>query len=480
MKLKTIKTLAIIQAVLLSSYAPLAVAAKTKQSPEVAKLDNIEEVIYGVPKSSASLDTRLKDLELKLFGITRKGTTTERLAAIEKTLAYGSGAATSGSLLPPLAPTLDTPSDSFNSSSSSSAPSPAGYSSASAGSSSDYSSDEPYAVDSSGALADAMQLYQDGKVPQAESAFHGILAKDPSNGDAYYNLAVIAEGKNDLNGALSYYRSALNLNPQDTDLQSAVVSVQNKLAQSSNSAPSHVASSSNAFSNSHFGSASPYSNSSPKPAAPAQSKAIDEARKSQLKSVVASASNDYKAGNYDSAVTKLNSVASQVPDDGDVQFALAQAYRAKGDLSNARSHMARASSLNPASTSFGSALADIDRAIASKNTLPADSFASSNQQGSSNSPAASQPEGQITPFSGSKAANLDSSGGGLNGMAYTARSNSSRLKRAATYGLAGAAAGALSGALFSSSNSGSRMSSAKSNALRGAVLGAVFGFASGK
>lgn len=479
MKLKTIKTLAIIQAVLLSSYAPLAVAAKTKQSPEVAKLDNIEEVIYGAPKASANLDSRLKDLELKLFGITRKGTTTERLAAIEKTLAYGSGAATSGSLLPPLAPTLDTPSNSYSSSNSSTALSTAGSSS---GSSSSYDSEEPYAVDSSAALADAMQLYQDGKVPQAESAFHGILAKDPSNGDAYYNLAVIAEGKNDLNGALSYYRSALNLNPQDTDLQSAVVSVQNKLAQSSNSAPSHLASGSNAFSNSHFGSASPSSSSSssPKPAAANQSKALDEARKSQLKSVVASASNDYKAGNYDSAVTKLNSVASQVPDDGDVQFALAQAYRAKGDLSNARSHMARASSLNPASTSFGSALADIDRAIASKNTLPADSFASSNQQASSNSQAASQPEGQITPFSGSKAANLDSSGGGLNGMAYTARSNSSRLKRAATYGLAGAAAGALSGALFSSSNNGSRMSSAKSNALRGAVLGAVFGFASGK
>ena len=93
MKLKTIKTLAIIQAVLLSSYAPVALAA-TKQSPEVAKLDNIEEVIYGAAKASASLDSRLKDLELKLFGITRKGTTTERLAAIEKTLAYGSGAAT--------------------------------------------------------------------------------------------------------------------------------------------------------------------------------------------------------------------------------------------------------------------------------------------------------------------------------------------------------------------------------------------------
>lgn len=451
MKLKTIKTLAIIQAVLLGSYAPLAIAATSKNSPEVAKLDNIEEVIYGTPKSSVSLDTRLKDLELKLFGITRKGTNTERLAAIEKTLAYGSGAATSGSLLPPLAPTLDT------AATASSAPSSA--------SSTHYESDEPYPVDSSGALADAMQLYQDGKVAQAEGAFHGILAKDPSNGDAYYNLAVIAEGKNDLNGALSYYRSALNLNPQDSDLQSAVVSVQNKLAQSVG-ASSQVASSGAAASNYN----------APK-AAPAQNKAADEARKNQLKSAVASASNDYKAGNYDSAVTKLNSVASQVPDDGDVQFALAQAYRGKGDLSNARSHMARASSLNPASSSFGSALADIDRAIAAKNTLPADSFASSSQRGSIPQ-TASQPEGQITPFSGSKAASLDS--GNLNGVAYTSRSNSSRLKRAATYGLAGAAAGALSGALFSSSNNGSRMSSAKSSALRGAVLGAVFGFASGK
>ncbi len=470
MKLKTIKTLAIIQAVLLSSYAPLALAATSKQSPEIAKLDNIEEVIYGAPKSKLALDSRLKDLELKLFGITRKGTTTERLAAIEKTLAYGSGAATSGSLLPPLAPTLDTPATS------SSAPS-----TASSNSSSSYDSEEPYAVDSSGALADAMQLYQEGKVTQAESAFHGIIAKDPNNGDAYYNLAVIAEGKNDLNGALSYYRSALNLNPQDTDLQSAVVSVQNKLAQTNNSAPSHVASSYTSSSNPFAASSSSSSSSSssaPRPAAPTQSKALDEARKNQLKSAVASASNDYKAGNYDSAVTKLNSVASQVPDDGDVQFALAQAYRAKGDLANARSHMARASSLNPASTSFGSALADIDRAIAAKNTAPADSFASSNQS-SSGTQTASQPEGQITPFAGSKAASLDSQGG-LSGMAYSARSNSSRLKRAATYGLAGAAAGALSGALFSSSNNVSRMSSAKSNALRGAVLGAVFGFASGK
>ncbi len=465
MKLKTIKTLAIIQAVLLSSYAPLALAATSKQSPEIAKLDNIEEVIYGAPKSKLALDSRLKDLELKLFGITRKGTTTERLAAIEKTLAYGSGAATSGSLLPPLAPTLDT------AATSSSAPS-------TASASSTYDSEEPYAVDSSGALADAMQLYQEGKIAQAEGAFHGIIAKDPNNGDAYYNLAVIAEGKNDLNGALSYYRSALNLNPQDTDLQSAVVSVQNKLAQTNNSAPSHVASSYTSSSNPFAASSSSSSSSAPRPAAPTQSKALDEARKNQLKSAVASASNDYKAGNYDSAVTKLNSVASQVPDDGDVQFALAQAYRAKGDLANARSHMARASSLNPASTSFGSALADIDRAIAAKNTAPADSFASSNQS-SSGTQTASQPEGQITPFAGSKAASLDSQGG-LSGMAYSARSNSSRLKRAATYGLAGAAAGALSGALFSSSNNGSRMSSAKSNALRGAVLGAVFGFASGK
>jgi len=431
----------------------MALAATSRVSPEVAKLDNIETVIYGAPKTNESMDGRLKSLETKLFGVSRKGTTTERLSGIEKTLSYGSGAASTGALLPPLAPTLDT-------SGSSAAEVPPAYIDASerAASANSGGSADNYSVDSSGALAEAMQLYQEGRIPQAESAFHGIIARDPSNGDAYYNLAVIAEGKGDLNGALSYYRSALNLNPQDSDLQSAVASVQSKLRPSA-----------------------------PAPVAVAQSAAQDPARKQHLKNAVAAASTDYKAGRYDSAVSKLNNVASQVPDDADVQFALAQAFRAKGDLSNARSHMARASSLNPASTTFGSALGDIDRAIASKGSAssgsfpasspapsPADTFASSNS-----SPAvAGQPEGQITPFAGSKAGTLNSGGSGLNGVAYTARSQSSRLKRAATYGLAGAAAGALSGALFNSG--GSRMGSAKNSAMRGAVLGAVFGFASGR
>ncbi len=459
---QVIKTLALSQALVLSLSAPFALAATSKVSPEIVKLDNIETVIYGAPKTSESTDSRLKSLEVKLFGVSRKGTTTERLSGIEKTLSYGSGAAT-GSLLPPLAPTLDT-------SSSSAAEVPPAYidaaeraASSNGSSNGSFNSSGNYSVDSSGALAEAMQLYQEGKIPEAESAFHGIVSKDPSNGDAYYNLAVIAEGKGDFNGALSYYRSALNLNPQDTDLQSAVASVQNKL-RPANSMPSA-------------------------PVAVAQGPQ-DAARKQQLKNAVASASTDYKAGRYDSAVSKLNNVASQVPDDADVQFALAQAFRAKGDLNNARSHMARASALNPASTTFGGALNDIDRAIASKGTAssgssgsfpqsspgpsPADTFASSN----SNSALASQPEGQITPFAGSKAGNLNSGGGSLNGVAYSARSQSSRLKKAATYGLAGAAAGALSGALFNSG--GSRMGSAKNSALRGAVLGAVFGFATGR
>lgn len=459
---KSIRRIAALQALLLGTSMPLAMAAASKAAPEIVKLDNIETVIYGAPKSGTSTDGRLKGLEMKLFGIAGKGSTQQRLAAIEKALAYGSGAANSGDLLPPQAPILDT------SASSGVAPSPASAKSSSSGSASSAYDDEPYAVDSSNALADAMQLYQEGKITQAESAFHGVLARDPNNGDAYYNLAVIAEGKNDLNGALSYYRSALNLNPQDSELQSAVASVQNKLGHSAVSA---------------VASASP--SNSPSAAAPAvanRSSQPDAARKQQLKSVVASASTDYKAGHYDQAVTKLNSVASQVPDDGDVQFALAQAYRAKGDLSNARSHMSRASSLNPSSTVFAGALADIDRTIASKNNLPADNFAASNNTAGSGSIApsvASQPEGTITPFAGSKAASLN--GGNLNGMAYQARSSSSRLKRAATYGLAGAAAGALSGAMFrSSAYGGSRMSSAKSAALRGAVLGAVFGFASGR
>jgi tetratricopeptide (TPR) repeat protein len=429
---------------------PVFAATATASSAVGARLDKIEEVIYGAPKKGQTLDSRLRALEVKLFGVPRKGTVDTRLANINKALSYGSGAAT-GDLLPPLAPTLDTSSTAASNSSTDGSSTASSYSGSGPGySSSNNSSDNT--PDSTTALADAMQLYQAGKVPQAEAAFRKILASDPNNGDAYYNLGVIAEGKGDLNGALSNYRSALNINPQDADLQSTVAAVQNKIDANKALADS------------------------------ANQQKQDAARKAQLKNSVAAAASDFKQGQYDSAISKLTDVSAQVPDDADVQFALAQAYRAKGDLGNARSHMLRASSLNPANAGYASGLTAVDQAIAAKNKY-SDSFASANNSGgylsgpfSSSAPA--QPQGQITPFANSQAAGY---GSGLSGIASrTTSSVNNRLKRAVSYGIAGAVGGALTGALFRPSYGGSRMSGVKSAALRGAILGTVFGFATGR
>lgn len=421
---------------------PVFAATATASSAVGSRLDKIEEVIYGAPKKGQSLDTRLRALEVKLFGVPRKGTFDARLANINKALSYGSGAAT-GDLLPPLAPTLDTSSTAAANSST------GGSSTPSYNSSNDSTDNTP---DSTTALADAMQLYQAGKLPQAEAAFRKILASDPNNGDAYYNLGVIAEGKGDLNGALSNYRSALNINPQDADLQSTVAAVQSKIDANQALADS------------------------------ANQQKQDAARKAQLKNSVAAAASDFKQGQYDSAISKLTDVSAQVPDDADVQFALAQAYRAKGDLGNARSHMLRASSLNPANAGYASGLTAVDQAIAAKSRY-SDSFASANNSGGyssapfSSSASAQQPQGQITPFANSQA----TGNGGLSGMASrTTSSVNNRLKRAVSYGIAGAVGGALTGALFRPTYGGSRMSGVKSAALRGAILGTVFGFATGR
>lgn len=434
--------------VLLSSPAEAATTSTASSSAVANRLNKIEEVIYGAPKKGETLDTRLKALEVKLFGIPRKGTLDQRLANIDKALSYGRGAAT-GDLLPPLAPTLDTSSTASSNSSADGSSTASNYGGGSSYNSSNDSADNT--PDSTSALADAMQLYQAGKVPQAEAAFRKILASDPNNGDAYYNLGVIAEGKGDLNGALSNYRSALNINPQDADLQSTVAAVQSKIDANKALADS------------------------------ANQQKQDAARKAQLKNSVAAAASDFKQGNYDSAISKLTDVSAQVPDDADVQFALAQAYRAKGDLSNARSHMLRASSLNPANAGYASGLTAVDQAIAAKNKY-SDSFASANNSGgyssgSSSASASGQQQGQITPFANSQA----SGNGGLSGMASrTTSSVNNRLKRAVSYGIAGAVGGALTGALFRPSYGGSRMSGVKSAALRGAILGTVFGFATGR
>ncbi|MBX9722980.1 MAG: tetratricopeptide repeat protein, partial [Candidatus Obscuribacterales bacterium] len=76
--------------------------------------------------------------------------------------------------------------------------------------------------DLAGMMKTAMDFYSDGKVQQAEKAFRKVLKQYPDCVDAYYNLGSISEHKGDKQAAIDYYSKALNLSPNDKQLQEAI------------------------------------------------------------------------------------------------------------------------------------------------------------------------------------------------------------------------------------------------------------------
>ncbi len=153
-----------------------------------------------------------------------------------------------------------------------------------------------------------MQLYSQKQTDQAETIFKNVLSLDSHNGDANFNLGAIAEGKADWQKALHYYQAALSTQPNDKDIQAAVQSMQAKIK----NAPS--------LSN-VLGQNEPAQNL-PGKLSPQQMDA--------LRQKVSQAASYYQNGNYDAAINILQNVANQAPDQADVQYALGQAYRAKG------------------------------------------------------------------------------------------------------------------------------------------------------
>ena len=78
-------------------------------------------------------------------------------------------------------------------------------------------------------LARGTKLHRDGQVDEAETIFKQVLAHDPRNVDAFYDLGAIAESRGDLIGALSNYHAALSLRPGDRELKDAVYSTEKAL-----------------------------------------------------------------------------------------------------------------------------------------------------------------------------------------------------------------------------------------------------------
>jgi Flp pilus assembly protein TadD len=298
-------------------------------------------------------------------------------------------------------------------------------------------------------LQSAMEKYSSGDVTGAEKLFKRVLIVDKNNADAYFNLGVLYEGKGDLQLALENYTRAQSLNPSDPELRDTVASLKTKVAQERTAKISEAK----------------------------RAEQADQAakRREDLREMVASASADYKSGNFSEAVRKLERVAADAPSDPDVQYALGQAYKAKGDTNKARTAFGRAMSIDPSSQLYRDALGDLN-AIASAPQSPVTPMTPSSPMDSQND---DSPAGQITPFSGGGDSFASNGGRGIGRFfdggvtaSYGRGGSGSRLKRA----VAGGAMGAAAGALFAASTRGGM----KRGAIQGAILGGMLGYFSGR
>jgi len=434
--------LCILQSVLLLLGSPA--LAATSYSSETERVGRYEQTLFGATRSSLPLDIRLRALESNVFGKSKQGSTNARLDAIGRLL----GDQKSSLLLPPIAPQLERPE---------AEPAPDDRAIA------DFGGDdaqaparvEPVSRSANGAkelLRQAVQKYSEGNTVEAEKLFRKVLAADPNNGDANYNLGAIAESKGDLDGALGYYKKARTANPSDTEIQQAVAALERQIQDRRDTAA--------------------------RAQAGQRALAQKEQRKTELKKLADNAASAYRNKNYDEAIRNLDIVAREAPGDAEVQYALAQAWRGKGDNGRARDHLQQAMSIDPSNPLYRNTLADLDK----------------DDRGSqvANSPQDNTPPGQITPFE-----NVDSGssydgpyhrhgGGGIGGMmsgllpgmgyssvteygGYGPRVSYSgtRIKRAVIGGLAGAAIGG-----FMGRGTGGGV---KSGALKGAIFGGMAG-----
>ncbi len=336
-----LQAIAIILSLIVNTTFILPASAKTVDNLDYAdstKLASLETIIYGSSYKYLPSDKRISSLEKILFGKTHSGSLHTRV--------YALAAAINGSktdlLAPPVAPELD------HSDTATNTPIPplAPDINASDTLSPLEAQDDRIKV----MLQEAMQYYGQGQPDKAESIFKQVLKLDSQNSDANFNLGAIAEQKSDWTSALHYYQIALKSNPDDTETKNAVASMQAKIASNNESSKSNNSSSSK----------------------------LSPAQITSLKSKVSQAANDYQSGNYDSAISNLEAVLAQAPDQADVYYALAQSYKAKGQYNDAASVLNQAIKLAPNNQDYKDALAQIANQNNQQANAPGDTFANNN------------------------------------------------------------------------------------------------------
>lgn len=506
---------ALMQAVLLSGSLLTVELSLSAGQPALAKaqenlnsqagLTKFEESVFGQDYPNMSFDERLGNLEKTVFG---KVQTTDKNARIEA-LAKQLDLTAHNKLQPAIAPQLDTSetqkitkspthnysdrhySNNAHKKTVNQAYEPNDYDAWDEDSSRENFQTRKADDRTEMLLARATDLYSKGDTAAAASLFRQVVAIDPKNTDANYNLGAIAEGEGNYSKALNHYQIAQAANPKDQEIWQAVASMKSKLQEQKS-----------------------------REALAKQEQAKAQVAKKQqdnLKQLAAQAAEDFRQTNYDQAILKLNQVVAQAPNDPDVRYALAQAWRGKNsanpnqtNLEEARNQLKRAIALDPNNSSYRQALAELNQSASqssrlanaphtapSRNSQPS-GYSGYGRYGNPQYQDNSEQAGEIVPFSGGDlaaepaglergwaydsvpqsglASYLPAAGLGLGALMLAPqffrtsdqplRSNR-RVKRVITDGLAGATMGAL----MSRANGGSL----KKGALFGGAVGLLFG-----
>lgn len=187
-------------------------------------LSRAEKILFGHIFSDESADVRIAKIEKRIFGKKKPGEMAERLERVSSVLLLDKKELTTKP-----APTPATHAPHPPTAKTSSLHQPVVYSAEYGFGRQNHSSDAQK-PDIKNLLRQGMQAHREGRLEEAEKHFRTAVLTDPRNADAYFNLGALAEKKGDLVSALSNYRAALHLNPEDGELKEAVVAVESHLA----------------------------------------------------------------------------------------------------------------------------------------------------------------------------------------------------------------------------------------------------------
>lgn len=270
-------------------------------------------------------------------------------------------------------------------------------------------------------LVRAVEKYSAGNVAEAAVLFQKVLAVDPNNSDAHYNMGAIDEQQGRLTEALAHYQVASRANPSDKDYSEAVRSLSQKLQT-------------------------------------AKAESIRQQQKQQvaannqnqqMKQAAIEAKTAFQAGNYDQAIQKLSSLSNSNVKDPEVEFGLSQAYKAKSNLGQARYHLTNAMALDPENETYKQAYASLNEEFKNTQGEVAD---------------LSAPPGDIIPMNG-------------NGNMEMGRYKTADRKKRLVKAVGASAAGALIGGI---TNKYDRRGGAMRGAVYGGALGLMLGGFSGR